>query len=296
MPKPSNVRPSTKKVSVKLPRTVAVAIEVPVEASEDIAECHPVMAGVAPLKSTPIWADWRVRPTISLHHAICLIHNIHTRKQTVTALKKKKDPRTKWFRNHLNTLKSAQPFEPLLQAAIPGNSTVPNDDTEIFLKNFILWMKSGERFGNIDPPVEFLELDPLYPGLAQPEAKAVTRDTGGVNIVALKNDEPPDSVSGKNMHPKRIGTMARLLLALAIKHYGYRPFSAEAVNDVERPTKGVYAPIYQLCEAMGFARPNEWETVKEVLIAAATNVGEDEVKGAVQRYTSSLEEETSQTA
>lgn len=78
--------------------------------------------------------------------------------------------------------------------------------------------------------------------------------------------------------------MARILLALAIKHYDYRPFSSENINDAEKPKSGTYGPIYKLCKQMGFSRPSEWETVKNVLIKAGTLVGEDELKEAVELF------------
>lgn len=276
MPKPSKTEFSEKlaeNISSGAVATAAVLAETN-EATSELADREPP---VKPIKSTPVWSDWNVRPTISLFNAICLVHNIHTHKPTVEALKKKKDPRTRHFRNHLNTLKHNQPFQELLKSANPDQPKVVSDDTKIFLKDFITWVRSGDWFGDRVPPEDFFRLEPPYPV----ESQAVE---GNSNVPISRSDAEPSSSGTKKLNTTQAGTMARILLALAIKHYDYRPFSSESVNDAEKPKSGTYGPIYKLCEDMGFNRPSEWETVKNALIKAGTLVGEDELKKAVELF------------
>lgn len=276
MPKPSKTEFPEKlaeNISSGAVATAAVLAETN-EATSELADRKPT---VKPLKSTPVWSDWNVRPTISLFNAICLVHNIHTHKSTVEALKKKNDPRTRHFRNHLNTLKLNQPFQELLKSAISDQPKLVNDETKIFLKDFITWVKNGVWFGDFKPPEEFFKLEPPYPVEAQViEVKPI--------VPIPKGDAEPSSSDTKTLGTKQAGTMARILLALAIKHYDYRPFSSEAVKDAEKSKSGTYAPIYKLCEDMGFSRPSEWETVKSVLIKAGALVGEDELRNAVEIF------------
>ena len=244
---------------------------------------------VKQIKSTPVWSDWKARPTVSLYHAICLVHNIHTHKPTVEALKKRKDPRTKHFMNHLNTLKLNQPFQDLLKSAIPDQPKLVSDETKIFLKDFIAWVKNGDWFGDFKPPEEFFKLEPPYP------VESHAKEGNSVVPLAGGDAEPSSSDANQKLSTLQAGTMARMLLALAIKHYDYRPFSNEDVNDVKRPKVGTYGPIYKLCEQMGFSRPSEWETVKSVLLKASILVGEDELKKAVELYSKTIEKELTET-
>ena len=276
MPKPIKTKFPEKlaeNISSGAVATAAVLAETN-EATSELADPEP---RVKSIKSTPVWSDWNVRPTISLFNAICLVHNIHTHKPTVETLKKKKDPRTRHFRNHLNTLKLNQPFQDLLKSAISDQPKLVNDETKIFLKDFITWVKNGDWFGDFKPPEEFFRLEPPY----HVEAQAIAVKP----IVPIPmSDAEPSSSDTKKLSPKQAGTMARILLALAIKHYDYRPFSSEDVNDAEKPKSGTYGPIYKLCEDMGFSRPSEWETVKSVLVKAGTLVSEDELKEAVELF------------
>lgn len=276
MPKPSKTELLEKLAANISNGAVAIAAALS-ETGEANSELVNPESPFEQIKSTPVWSDWKVRPTISLFNAICLVHNIHTDKPTVEALRKKKDPRTKLFRNHLNTLKHNQPFQELLKSAIPDQPKAVSDNTKIFLKDFISWVRGGSWFGDLVPPEDFFQLQPPYPV----EAQAIE---GNSNVPTSRSDAEPSSSDTKKLNPTQAGTMARILLALAIKHYDYRPFSSENINDAEKPKSGTYGPIYKLCKQMGFSRPSEWETVKNVLIKAGTLVGEDELKEAVELF------------
>ena len=103
--------------------------------------------------------------------------------------------------------------------------------------------------------------------------------------------EPPTStLENENeskdgqLDSKQVGTLARILVALAIHHHGYQPVQPLTTEHGTRVKGGTYAPIYKICEKLGFERPSEWETVKKLLLKACNKIGMDEVMSAVGRH------------
>ena len=89
---------------------------------------------------------------------------------------------------------------------------------------------------------------------------------------------------GAPLSSVEVGTLARILVALAIHHYDYQPSQTLTTEHGKQVKRGTYAPIYKICEELGFNRPSEWETVKNLLLKASNKIGMDEVKMAVARH------------
>lgn len=234
------------------------------EVEQRAAQPAPTNAVPAKLKNTPDWKVWGKRPVISLRHAISLVHNIHTSGATLERLKAKKDQRTKKFNVDLNTLRLSQPFESSLPAVKPVINKVSND-TEIFLADFVDWIQTKNPFDHLTIPSEFLELKPPRPG----KDLVVTPSTGG-NIADAPAVKTRISASNASEFVgKEKKTVSRILLALATKHYGYRPRSVTQ--------EGVFAPISKLCKTFNLEGIKNWETVKSVLAHATSALDEREI-------------------
>ena len=262
----SRTTASTKKVSAsKTPlnkKTSKVPPKLKVE--QVSAPPTPTDAVSGKLKNTPDWKVWGKRPVISLRHAISLVHNIHTNGVTLERLKAKKDERTKKFNVDLNTLRLRQPFEASLPAVKPVSGKVTND-TEIFLADFVEWIRTENPFDDLTIPSEFFQLKPARPG---EKSLAASKTCSNANPVpTVKN-----RISANNA-PEFVGkekkTVARILLALAVKHYGYRPRAATQ--------EAVFAPIAALCQNLSLNGLKDWGTVKKVLAHATSALDEGEI-------------------
>ena len=89
---------------------------------------------------------------------------------------------------------------------------------------------------------------------------------------------------GAPLSSVEVGTLARILVALAIHHHNYQPSRSLTSEHGKQVKSGTYAPIYDICEELGFKRPSEWETVKKLLLKASNKIGMDEVNSAVSRH------------
>ena len=89
---------------------------------------------------------------------------------------------------------------------------------------------------------------------------------------------------GAQLNSNEVGTLARILIALAIHHYNYNPTPAFTKEHDKRKEGGTYAPILRICKEFKFTRPSEWETVKRLLLKASNKIGMDQVRYAVGRH------------
>jgi hypothetical protein len=219
---------------------------------------------VPKLTNTPDWNVWGKRPVITLRHAISLVHNIHTNSATLLRLKAKKDERTKKFNVDLNTLRLGLPFEASLQTVTPVIDKATND-TEIFLADFVEWIRTKNPFDHLTIPPAFYDLKPPRPGKSLPVNPTTSSNTATVPAVKTRISES----NASEFVGKEKKTVARILLALAVKHYGYRPRAATQ--------DGVFAPIAMLCQNFKLSGPENWGTVKSVLAHATSTLDENEI-------------------
>ena len=289
MAKPKNSGPIVEDASSRSFRTAKVKQDVPSDAAVPEANSKNIGATEVPLKFTPWWSDWNERHTISLFNAVCLLHNIRPSKPVLAKLREQKESRTFKFQNHLNTLLDRQPIEPLLKNASSNVSAPPNEKTKIVLKDFIEWAKSKRPFPELTVPSAFWDIKPYDPSEfgAKNASPTDAKGSGGLNNGGVKSTEAPDD-DGQNLNSKQIGTISRILLAMAIKHYGFRPFDAPMMANQEMARSSVYAPIKDLCESLGLSRPKRADGVAAALRAAAAKVGASEAKGAYEKWTELL--------
>lgn len=287
MPKPKNSIP----VGVESSRGSSLKGKAKQDVSGDAAipdatSIIVVDATEAPLKLTPAWSDWNDRHKISLFQAVCLLHNIFPSKSAVAKLRERKDPRASKFQNHLNTLLDRQQIEPLLKHAASSVSAPPTEKTKIVLKDFIEWVKSKRPFSELTLPSAFWEIKPYDPskfGFKNVNQSGV-ESSSGLSSGKVKSADTADD-DGQNLDSKQVGTIARILLAMAIKHYGFRPFDTPMVANQEMARGGVYVPIKGLCDSLGLSRPKRADGVAAALRAAAARVGATEAKAAYEKWT-----------
>jgi hypothetical protein len=262
----------------------------PIGAAMSDAKSETIAATEAPLKSTPAWSDWNERHTISLFNAVCLLHNIRPSRSVLAKLREQKDPRALKFQNHLNTLLDRVPIEPLLKRTDSDKSERPTEKTKVVLKDFIVWVKSKQPFTGLIPPPAFFEIQPYesFHSSAEQVSVADTRESTGKSVPELSVGEVSSDGDGKDLDSRQVGTLSRILLAVVIKHYGFRPFDAALTKNQEKAKDAVYEPIYLLCKSLGFLRPKGAETVSDVLRAAAAKIGPDEVQSAYEEWTKSI--------
>ena len=189
------------------------------------------------------------------------------------------------FQNHLNTLLDRQPIEPLLKNASSSVSAPPTEKTKIVLKDFIEWAKSKRPFPELTVPSAFWDIKPYDPSEfgAKNASPSDAKGSSGLNSGGVEGAAAPDD-DGQNLDSKQIGTISRILLAMAIKHYGFRPFDAPMMANQEMARGGVYEPIKDLCKSLGLSRPKRADGVAAALRAAAARVGATEAKGAYEKW------------
>lgn len=289
MPKSKNSDPVVEKAPRSSTRAAKAKQDFPSDAAMPQANSEPHGAPDVSLKLTPAWSDWNERHTISLFQAVCLLHNIRPSKSVLAKLREQKDPRAFKFQNHLNTFLDRQPIEPLLIQVGSSVSAPPTEKTKIVLKDFIDWVKSKRPFPELIPPSAFWDIKPYDPSEfgaknARPsDAKGSSGlNTGGVESAPVLDDD------GHKLDSKQVGTISRILLAMAIKHYGFRPFDAPMIANQEMARSGVYEPIKDLCESLGLSRPKRADGVAAALRAAAAKIGAIEAKGAYEKWTEIL--------
>jgi hypothetical protein len=215
-------------------------------------------------KYFPNWGDWKSRITVTLYEANCLIHNVSHKGGRVEMLKIGKDPRVKKFNSHLNTIKNLQPHEIELKKAFQSDPD-GTGETRVYLRNFIHWIKTKGVFsGELELPSEFCDLNPRESSLKAsskfPSHDLASEDkpTEGLQSTSSPDKATSDATSANVedlVDPRRIGTMARILLALVIEHYGYRPEEYAGNKRAYKRGEGVYEPIRKLCGSMKFVRP-----------------------------------------
>ena len=125
--------------------------------------------------------------------------------------------------------------------------------------------------------------------LTRPAISTTSAPMAGNPVPKLSTPVATGSSSSKDdegapLSPVEVGTLARILVALAIHHYNYNPTPAFTAEQGKRKEGGTYAPILRICKEFKFTRPSEWETVKSLLLKASNKIGMDQVKYAVGRH------------
>lgn len=230
------------------------------------------------LKWTPDWATWGTRPTISLRNAIRLLHNIHTSRDAFERLKRdKKETRPKNFQTHLNTLISNLPYESLLPTVHPleGKAT---GDTEIWTADFVAWIEHQKLFDKSKFPPELKALKPNRPS----NKLSPSRPSANVSLPGQAETSASEDgvVTSARFNGKAGKTLARILLALAIKHHKYRPRGSSQQSP---EASAGFAEIKRLCNDLGFEGLNDWTTVKSALEQAANALNPEEVAQVMKK-------------
>lgn len=276
MPTPRKNTSSTQKGTNLQPKSAA-AKKSPAKVNEPITEvatqdraAHPI---VVPLKSTPDWSDWSRRHTISLFKAICLAHNITPNRKTFESLRMKKDARTIKFQAHLNTLRDNVRHDPALIVEVPESKTKLTEGTKITIQSFIDWVKKADPFPDLSMPSEFLEITPLISAaIASPNVKTMVSE----GAVVIKNtDAMTGDVHGSEKPNK---AWARVMVALAVKHYNFVPVWPTSELSKSKKVTGLYMPVARLCKEYGLDGATTRDTVRAAFISALDKLGEKAVK------------------
>jgi hypothetical protein len=217
------------------------------------------------LKSVPNWEDWSRRHTISIFDAICLVHNLLPNAKQVQLLKEKKDVRLKKFETHLKTLKDNVRHNPKLALEISDKKSKPYNATRIFLKTYIDWVKANKPFPILEIPREFFEITPLTA-----QDGTVDKNAGSNQSVAVKNSTKSERLNK---------TWARIMVALAVKHHGFKPMWPTSELKKSKKVSGLYGPIAKHCDQLGLTGSTHRTTVRDAFIDALETIGESSVKG-----------------
>ena len=232
-----------------------------------------------PVKNTPAWDSWNRRHTVTLTDAICIVHNIVANQKTLEKLQSNRDPRTKGFNTHLRTLKDWVRNAPdVLPVEEKPEEKVVTGSTRILLAPFIQWVKETSPFPALEIPPEFFDLNPPTPRTYQAkvtfEAQSISKEKSVVAAHAEKFEEPQHEA------------WAKLLIALAMKHYGLVPkFPAKDLMATSRGKKddGLYAPLSRYCTEVGIARMTTSDTVRKAFESALTLLGKKFVERIEQQ-------------
>lgn len=114
--------------------------------------------------STPDWASWNKRHTVTLRDAVYTVHNILANKTVFDELKENEDPRTDKYSNHLRTLKDWVRNAPdALPVEDRHKGKAVTEKTSIVLASFVAWVKETDPFPGLKIPPKFFELTPPTP-------------------------------------------------------------------------------------------------------------------------------------
>lgn len=85
-----------------------------------------------------------------------------------------------------------------------------------------------------------------YHSSAEQVSVADTRESTGKSVPERSVGEVSSDGDGKDLDSRQVGTLSRILLAVVIKHYGFRPFDAALTKNQEKAKDAVYEPIFKL--------------------------------------------------
>ena len=216
-------------------------------------------------KYKPDWLIWQDRPVASVQEAICLLHDIHPPAYSKLDAD---DARNKYFRPHLKTLKQRITYVQGIRIA-PGEDyeCKPGDGTFIVLRDFVEQVRTGALFKGFDFPEEFNELNSPLPCEFE-------EDTFASSFSSESDQVPkPDQSSSEKLNK----SWARLLVLMAIEHYGFIPeWPPEKLSEPMK-VNGLYQPLATLSEKHGVPYLRDRGTVREAFMAAVLRLGPDEV-------------------
>lgn len=246
-------------------------------ASEAVLQDEATMPDEVRLKNAPAWTDWSKRHTVSLFSAICLAHNIAPNRKTLEKLRSKRDTRTSRFPNHLNTLKDNVCHVPELIVEASKSKTKPTNDTKIFLKPFIDWVKNTDPFPGLLIPPEFFAITPLIPVVVtSPNIHHVFPGKAAEPVIIKAATEAPTENVKLN---KR---WAQIMIAMAVKKYDFVP--QWPTSELLKPKQviGLYGPVSDLCKQYKLQGSTDRTTVRDAFIAALDTLGEDAVTEVIK--------------
>ena len=217
-------------------------------------------------KYKPDWLIWQDRPVASVQEAICLLHDIHPPAYSKLDAD---DARNKYFRPHLKTLKQRITFLQGIRIA-PGEDyeCKPGDGTYIVLRDFVEQVRTEALFKGFNFPEEFSELNPPLP--FEFEEDTYASSFSGESAQVPKPTE--------NSNERLNKAWARLLVLMAIEHYGFIPeWPPEKLSEPMK-VNGLYQPLADLSEKHGVLYLKDRGTVRDAFLAAVQRLGEVEVK------------------
>ncbi len=221
-------------------------------------------------KNTPDWASWSKRYTVTLQNAIYTVHNIVANEKIFMKLKEKGDPRTKKYANHLKTLKDWVRNAPhMLPKENPDKEKAVTEKTRILLGHFVEWVREESPFPDLEIPPQFFALSP-------PTPKTLRVEDSLPEIRSINAQATPQKYSDSER--ERLNkTWARLVVLMAVEHYGFMPDWPP--NKLKKPksVQGVYGPLARLSEEVGVDLLKDRSTVSSAFIAAVETMGKDAV-------------------
>ncbi len=172
--------------------------------------------------------------------------------------------------------------------SIANNSARRKIDRFVDVAKFVRFVDSRDIIVN----ERLWSIANLFVDVAQstrPAISATSATMAGNRVPKLSQPDASGSSSsnddeGAPLSSLEVGTLARILVALAIHHHNYQPSRSLTAEHGKQVKSGTYAPIQKICKELGFKRPSEWETVKNLLLKASNKIGMDEVKSAVSRH------------
>lgn len=217
-------------------------------------------------KYKPDWSIWQDRPVATVQEAICLLHGIHPPAYSKLDVN---DARNKYFRPHLKTLKQRITYVQGIRIA-PGEDyeCKPGDGTYIVLSDFVEQVRTGALFKGFNFSKEFSELNPPLP--CEFEEDTYVSSFSGESAQVPKPAE--------NSNERLNKAWARLLVLMAIEHYGFIPeWPPEKLSEPMK-VSGLYQPLATLSEKHGVPYLRDRGTVRDAFLAVVQRLGEEEVK------------------
>lgn len=241
-------------------------------ASETVTQDQATIPDEVAIEFIPNWADWNKRHSVSLFNATCLVHNITPNRHTYASLCEEGDDRTSRFQSHLNTLKDNVLHDPALIVETPELKAKPTNNTKIFLKSFIDWVKKTDPFPGLLIPAEFFAINPLIPiAISSPKTMQALTDRADVPVIK----KFPMEASNDSSKPNK--RWAQIMIAMAVKHHRFVPIWPTSELLKPKKVNGLYGPVSDLCKQYKLSGSTDRTTVRNAFIAALDALGEKAV-------------------
>lgn len=217
-------------------------------------------------KYKPHWPSWNERPVATVREAVCLVHGINP---PAYSRLDAEDSRRIHFGPHLKTLRQMITYVGGVRIAPgEGDACAPGDGTRIVLRDFVYQVRAGNLFKGFECPEEFVGLNPPLPFEFEERVSALS--LGSDSALAPQHQE------STNERPSK--SWARLLVLMAIEHYGFIPeWPPEKLSEPMK-VSGLYQPLATLSEKHGVPYLRDRGTVRGAFLEAVQRLGEEEVK------------------